>query len=216
MKHRSIAAALAAATALGLGATSASAASHASSGTERLGNRSLATVLGADGNHFDHNWRDFDIADRAVHTVLGAKPGSPVGVLADGTKRLTAFVPTDRAFRRLAHDLTGARPKTEKGTFAKLAKKLDVNTWEAVLLYHVVPGAPITYRQAKAADGAKLMTAAGGKVTVDVRHGTTVRLLDADKNDRNPKVLSDLVNINKGNKQIAHGINLVLRPVDLP
>ena len=40
-----------------------------------------------------------------------------------------------------------------------------------------------------------------------------VRLVDADPDDRNPLVVQP--NINKGNKQIAHGINRVLRPLDL-
>ena len=41
-----------------------------------------------------------------------------------------------------------------------------------------------------------------------------VRLIDADRNDGNPRVVA--FNINKGNRQIAHAINRVLRPVDLP
>ena len=41
-----------------------------------------------------------------------------------------------------------------------------------------------------------------------------VTLVDADRNDRNPAVVK--FNINKGNKQIAHAIDRVLRPVDLP
>ncbi|WP_310526492.1 hypothetical protein [Nocardioides sp.] len=40
-------------------------------------------------------------------------------------------------------------------------------------------------------------------------------LIDAAKNDRNPRVRVAAKNINKGNKQIAHGINRVLRPIDL-
>ena len=62
---------------------------------------SLADVLAADGHEYDSNWKDFDILDAAVTTVLGAKPDSPVAVLADGNVKLTAFAPTDRAFQRL-------------------------------------------------------------------------------------------------------------------
>ena len=58
---------------------------------------------------------DFDILDKAVHTVLAAKPRSAVAVLADGSVRLTAFLPTDRAFRGLVTDLTGHRRGTERG-----------------------------------------------------------------------------------------------------
>ena len=83
------------------------------------GTTSLAEVLAADGNRFDRNRHDFDIVDRAVRTVLKAKPNSPVGVLANGKDALTAFLPTDRAFRRLVRDLTGATcPSREAGLHA--------------------------------------------------------------------------------------------------
>jgi hypothetical protein len=47
--------------------------------------------------------------DNAVGAVLAAKPNSPVAVLADGNVPLTAFLPTDGAFRRLAHSLRAIR-----------------------------------------------------------------------------------------------------------
>ena len=40
-----------------------------------------------------------------------------------------------------------------------------------------------------------------------------MKLLDADRNDANPRIVQR--KINKGNRQIAHGINRVLRPVNL-
>lgn len=176
------------------------------------GTRSLAAVLAKDGAGFDRNWNDFDIVDNAVTAVLTAKPGSAVGVLADGTVALTAFLPTDRAFRRLASDLTGKHYTSESDVFADVAS-LGIDTVEAVLLYHVVPGATVTYRQALQSDGAALTTASGGIVTVDVVGGWFVSLVDADPTDRNPYVVR--ANINKGNAQIAHGISEVLRPLDL-
>ena len=176
------------------------------------GTRSLAAVLAKDGSGFDRNWNDFDIVDNAVTAVLAAKPGSPVGVLADGTVALTAFLPTDRAFRNLASDLTGKHYTTESAVFTDVAS-LGIDTVEAVLLYHVVPGATVTYRQALAADGAALTTASGGTITVDVVGRCFVSLVDADPSDRNPYVVR--ANLNKGNAQIAHGISEVLRPIDL-
>lgn len=187
----------------------------ASADTTSTGNRSLAAVLAADGNHFDRNWSDFDIVDKAVHAVLKAKPHSPVGVLAQGGTPVTAFLPTDRAFRLLVTDLTGHRPATERATFRAVTRVANTDTLENVLLYHVVPGATITYRQALKADGARLQTAlSGAKIVVNVHHHR-VRLVDADRNDRNATVVRQLADINKGNKQIAHGINRVLRPIDL-
>jgi uncharacterized surface protein with fasciclin (FAS1) repeats len=200
---------LAAAAALAVVPTGAGAAADS---PRRPGTTSLAEVLAADGNRFDHNWQDFDIVDRAVHTVLRAKPDSAVGVLAKGRTRLTAFVPNDRAFRRLVRSLTGDLPGTEKGTFRAVASVADVDTLEAILLYHVVPGATITSADAAGADGAALTTAQGGNLRVDVRR-SGIFLRDKDPNARNPQVI--VVDINKGNKQIAHGINRVLRPINL-
>ena len=71
---------------------------------------------------------------------------------------------------------------------------------------------PLTSGKVVAAEGTKLTTAQGGKVKVHVLKGK-VTLIDADKNDRNPVVR--VLDINKGNKQIAHAIDRVLRPVDL-
>jgi uncharacterized surface protein with fasciclin (FAS1) repeats len=178
-----------------------------------LGTRSLATVLAADRPGFDRNWRDYDIVEAAVGAVLKAKPSSPVKVLADGTVPLTAFIPTDQAFRNLASDVTKKRYTNEKAVFAAVAS-LGVNTVETVLLYHVVPGTTIDARTALRSDGARLTTAQGGTITVDVRSGKRIYLIDADRDDRNARVVQP--DINKGNRQIAHGISQVLRPVNLP
>jgi uncharacterized surface protein with fasciclin (FAS1) repeats len=214
MQNRRIAAlasATAVATATGLLAASPATAAPAP------GERNLVTVLDADGNRFDQKWRDFDIVHRAATTVLGAKPDSAVGVLADGSTAVTAFLPTDRAFRKLVRQV-GGTPKqlrNERAVFRTVKRTFDVDTIEAVLLYHVVPGATVTYRQALHADGAALDTAAGAPVTVEVR-GHQVRLADADTDDRDPRVIRQARNLNKGNEQIAHGIDRVLRPLDLP
>lgn len=177
------------------------------------GQASLAALLAEDGAGFDRNPSDFDILDNAVTAVLTAKPSSPVAVLADGGVALTAFLPTDQAFRRLAQDLTGQSSKSESRVFATLAEQLGVDTIENVLLYHVVPGATITYKQARAANGATLATALpGGTLTVKIAR-CRLTLVDADRDDANPAVVKK--NLNRGNLQIAHGINRVLRPVDL-
>ncbi len=199
------------AAALGASAVAVSAGPAAAAPT---GERSLATVLAADGHRFDHKWNDFDIVDAAVSAVLTHDPNSEVKVLADGSTPLTAFLPTDRAFRHLVTDLTGKQPRTERATFTKLVDAVGVGTVESVLLYHVVPGATVTYKQALGADGTALTTALGPEVTVNV-HGKRIRLQDQDPDDINAKVLMRSRDINKGNKQIAHGTSRVLRPADL-
>ena len=127
---------------------------------------SLAQVLATDGHRFDKSWGDFDILDKAVSTVLAEKPDSAVGVLAKGRTELTAFLPTDRAFRILVTNLTGTKPATERATFRTLAKAAGVDTIETVLLYHVVPGATLGSAKVLQADGTKLTTAQGGTVKV--------------------------------------------------
>lgn len=179
-----------------------------------LGNRSLAAVLTSDGNRFDRNAQDFDIATEAILAVLAAKPDSPVGVLADGRTPLTAFVPTDLAFKRLARDLLRGDFHSERVTFNRLAGALGVDTIEAVLLYHVVPGARVLKRAALRADGARLVTASNQRIIVNVeRRAPRVRLIDRDPDALNPRLVR--FNLNQGNRQIAHAINRVLRPVDL-
>ncbi|MFD6663806.1 fasciclin domain-containing protein [Micromonospora chalcea] len=203
---------------LAVGATAAAVATTAvavpaQAGAKQPGTRSLAAVLTADKSGFDRNARDFDVLTKAVLTVLQAKPDSPVKVLTDGTVALTAFVPNDYAFRELVRDITAAKKLPgEQAAFDAVAG-LGVDTVEDVLLYHVVPGATIDRK----ADGADLTTALGATVEVDVKrcwYGREVRLVDADTSDRNARVVR--YDINKGNKQIAHAVDRVLRPIDLP
>ena len=128
----------------GLGAPAALA--HGKS--KALGTRSLAAVLTADTSGFDRNGRDFDVLTAAVLAVLNAKPDSAVKVLTDGKVALTAFVPTDAAFQQLAREVTKSRKlPSEKSAFTTVAG-LGIDTVEAVLLYHVVPGATIDKRAA--------------------------------------------------------------------
>ncbi len=192
-----------------LAALPANAATHSSP-------RSLATVLTSDGNKFDKNGKDFDVVTEAVLAVLAAKPDSAVKVLADPSVKLTAFIPTDKAFLKLASDLTGKKVTSEKMAFTTVAG-LGIDTVETVLLYHVVAGSKINAKAALKANGATLTTAQGGTFTVKVSKRPSIQLRDNDPNSRNPRVVLALTDINKGkqNQQIAHGIDRVLRPVDL-
>ena len=201
--------------ALALGALSATA--PAASAQAAPGEDSLAGLLTSDGNKFDKNKNDFDIVTEAALAVVAAKPGTPVALLADGTTRLTVFAPTDQAFRLLVKDLTGQKITSEKKIFESLVALAGVDTIETVLLYHVVPGKTLTSSKVLKADGAKLMTAAGKTVKVDIKQkpSLSITLTDKDKSDQDPKVVLEALDLNKGNKQIAHGIDRVLRPIDL-
>ena len=218
MRIRSIAATLATAALLGTAAMAPATAATAGSSTAQksLGNKSLAKVLTSDGNRFDRHWNDYDIVTEAVLAVIAAKPDSAVRVLTRGNTPVTAFIPNDWSFRRLAKELTGTRFKTEKKVFNALAG-LGIDTIETVLLYHVVPGATIDSKRALGANGVALTTAQGGSLAVDVIFPKLriVQLQDQDPDATDPFLNPRALDINKGNKQIAHGIVLVLRPIDL-
>jgi hypothetical protein len=82
----------------------------------------------------------------------------------------------------------------------------------------VVPGGPILAKDALKADGAKLATALpGASIKVDVKGKDipTIMLIDLDRNDANPRINPWQTDINEGNKQVAHGITRVLRPINL-
>jgi uncharacterized surface protein with fasciclin (FAS1) repeats len=178
--------------------------------------RTLAEVLLADSakddaDGFDRRWWDYDIVTQAVLLFPDL-----VEAASDPDAELTVFLPKDIAFYRLVKDLTGTWPKSEADAFAAVAS-LGVDTVKAVLTYHIVPGA-ISYRDALRADGAVLTTLGGGTIEVDVKKrwwGTRVTLIDADTDDRNPRVVRPNIGGELANGY-AHGINLVLRPVDLP
>ena len=202
------AAALGAAALIGATALVSAPAANAADGTT-----SLATVLKAGQAKFDKDDKDFDILTKAVEAVLANKPDSAVKVLADGDTALTAFIPTDRAFKNLASTLSNKTIKTEAGAF-KVVAGLGIDTVETVLLYHVVPGATIDSGAALKANGAKLKTAVDGKVIrVRVTSAPAIILGDYAPKLANPRVNLDQVDINKGNKQVAHGINAVLLPI---
>lgn len=173
------------------------------------GTKSLAAVLTAKSS-FDKDPANFDILTAAVLAVLKAKPNSPVKVLTDGTVALTVFAPTDRAFKNLARSLTRKPVVSEESAFKSVAG-LGIDTVEQVLLYHVIPGATILSPDALKANKAVLKTALTNKtIQVGVR-GTVITLKDVSP-AQNPRVILALVDINKGNNQVAHGIDAVLLP----
>lgn len=178
------------------------------------GKTSLATVLAADGMKFDKKGSDFDILEAAVVAVLSAKPNSPVKLLTQGSKRATAFLPTDDAFAYLVRSFKGFKPKTEAKTFEFVTKLVDIDTIETILLYHVVAGTTLTSPRVLAADGSAVTTAIGKKIRVRVEHGKVI-LVDRDPDARNPRADLSQLDINRGNRQVAHGIDRVLRPVNL-
>lgn len=174
------------------------------------GTKSLAAVLTAKSS-FDSNSANYDIVTAAVLAVLKAKPNSAVKVLTDGKTAVTAFIPNDKAFMNLVTALTGKKPMSESATFKTVAG-LGIDTVESILKFHVVPGAAIMSPDALKANGASLKTALSGKMIKVSVMGTVITLGDYNKKLKDPKVILSQVDINKGNLQIAHGIDAVLMP----
>ena len=180
-----------------------------------MGTVSLASVLTSGKQGFDQNHKDYDILTAAVLAVLKAKPNSPVKVLTDGKTPLTAFIPDDQAFMNLASALTKKKVTSEAAAF-KVVAGLGIPTVERVLEYHVVPGATILSGDALKANGAHLKTALAGK-TIGVKvvaKPASITLVDYNTKLPNPKVILNQVDINKGNVQVAHGIDAVLMPTN--
>jgi uncharacterized surface protein with fasciclin (FAS1) repeats len=188
----------------------ASPASMASSQASDLKMLPLTEVLNLDNPKFDKSWGDFDVFTSVFLDVWIAKPKSAVSAISDGTVKLTAFVPTDKAFQRLVKALTGKKLKSEKAV-ADAVMSLGANTVEKVILYHVVLGDPILSPAALQANGAQLATAGGETLGVQV-NGTTINLIDKSDATKNALVILSKVDINKGTTQVAHGINQVLLP----
>jgi uncharacterized surface protein with fasciclin (FAS1) repeats len=174
----------------------------------KQGTEPLATALLADNDEFDSNGRDYDIVTQAALAVITADANSPVALLTQGNKRATVFAPQDRAFIKLVQGL-GVQVDSEKAAFDAIAGTLSIEQIENVLLYHVVAGKTITGKQAAKSNGAKLKTAQGGTLRIQVRKGK-VRVIDQNKDFPTARVVQ--ANINKGNRQIGHGINAVLVP----
>ena len=177
----------------------------------------LSDSSGDDANGFDNRWWDYDIVTQAVLLFPDL-----VSAASDPNAKLTAFLPNDRAFRILVKDLTGKWVKKESDVFDAVAS-LGTDTVKNVLLYHLIP-AKISYRDALASNGASLDTLlAKSAITVEVRKSQNkhekprkfVRLVDLDPSDRDPIVVQP----NIGGEALngyAHGIDRVLRPLDLP
>ena len=178
---------------------------------EVLGLNPLTQVLNVAEFGFDSTGTDFDILTALVLDVMGQRPNSAVGALADGNVALTAFIPTDNAFRKLVKALTGTRYAKEEKVY-NAVYGLGIKTVEKVLLYHVVVGAPILSGAAVAASGTFLTSAEGSTIRVAFNNGTTLKLRDKDRSRVNPNVILARVDINAGNNQVAHPINGVLLP----
>jgi uncharacterized surface protein with fasciclin (FAS1) repeats len=169
----------------------------------------------SDTDGFDRRSWDYDIVTQAI---LAFDDLTAAALNPDA--ELTVFLPRDSAFRRLVYEISGEWIRSEAKVFDAVVG-LGLDTVKTVLEYHVVPGAKIDYRTALQANGAELTTLLGEegpKITVKVKSflwWKWIKLVDADTNDRNPRVSQPNIG-GEASNGFAHGINRVLRPIDLP
>jgi len=201
--RRIIAAALAALTAIALAAP-------AFAGSQPAGTVVDVAVAASGGGTFDGKETDYDVL---VQAVLAAGLADALG---DPEAKWTVFAPNDRAFKRLAADLTGAWPASEQTAFETIAgalASLDPNgdpipLLREVLLYHVVGGKALKVKKVL---GSRQLTMAN-EDTVRVRGRT---LVDREPDLRNPRLVRSASNIAASNG-VIHTLDRVLIPADLP
>jgi uncharacterized surface protein with fasciclin (FAS1) repeats len=177
----------------------------------------LWQVLNSDGNRFDTNANDFDLVTEAVRLFpdLRAAANNPAA-------ELTVFLPNDRAFRLLLDELNGDAPvpAREAKVLEQLAAAATAPVVLQVLQYHIVPAkAGVTDVIGLLGQDVKtLLEVEGETVTISPYLNTVpffIGVKDMDKSDRNARVIA--VNIGgEASNGFAHGIDRVLRPIDLP
>ena len=177
---------------------------------ESLKSIPLTELLKLKTSDFDSNLSDFDIFTALFMDVWGLLPESKIQVISDGNQALTAFIPNDRAFKRLVAFLTG-KTLTSESNIATAVMNLGEKTVENILLYHLVPGQTLTYSQALSSDGVVLSTVSGSSIRLNAS-GSSLLLIDKKTKHTNPVIVNTKSDLNLGSKQLAHGINHVLLP----
>lgn len=177
---------------------------------ESLKSIPLTEQLKLKTSDFDSNLSDFDIFTALFMDVWGLLPESKIQVISDGNQALTAFIPNDRAFKRLVAFLTG-KTLTSESNIATAVMNLGEKTVENILLYHLVPGQTLTYSQALSSDGVVLSTVSGSSIRLNAS-GSSLLLIDKKTKHTNPVIVTTKSDLNLGSKQLAHGINQVLLP----
>jgi uncharacterized surface protein with fasciclin (FAS1) repeats len=207
MKRSLIAGLAIALSATAIAPTATTSASGASSTT--IAQVLLADAAQDDANGFDRRWHDYDIVTQAVLAFPDLTAAA-----SDATASLTVLAPTDRAFRRLVHSLTGTWMRTEKEVFDAVLG-LGVDTVKAVLTYHIV-GAKLDPKTVLNSDNVAVTTLGGGTFTVDVisKKFAFVQFVDGDPDARNAFLSAINVGGVLANGYI-HGVDRVLRPIDL-
>jgi len=165
----------------------------------------LLDVLKESGGSFDDDNTDFDM-------LLAALQATGLDAAADDPDAdLTVFAPNDAAFVSLAQSL-GYEGEDEEGAFQAIVDAAGVLRPEDplsfvsdVLTYHISPGE----QDSTAVLGAdSIDTLFGSELGVD-----GASLVDADPDADDAEIIATDIGANNG---VAHVIDEVLRPLDLP
>ena len=163
---------------------------------------------------------NFNVIGQVVLALADAGVLTGADVEALSTAKLTAFLPTDLAFRRLAADVSGQKlwKVKESEVIPILTGALDLATIGAVVKYHIYAGGKVDFGTALKLDtnkrnGTDVVIAmySGGELGID-RRGGKLQLDDAGTagfGSNDPYVTRK--NIRAGNA-LVHGISEVLLP----
>ena len=148
---------------------------------------------------------DFSILLSTVGFIDANLPSSDLVGALSGAGPLTVFAPNNNAFGLLAGDLgfTGDASNTAD-VIAFLTTNVPVETLNAVVTYHVLPGA---FTSSDVANADTLTTLQGGTITPDLP-----TLVDNEPDLIDPSLIALDIIADNG---IVHVIDRVLLPVDL-
>ena len=169
----------------------------------------LLGILQSDNDMFDDNQNDFDIVTQAIATCsadLRAGADNPEATL-------TAFLPTDKAFRILVDDVFGLSVKNEAELFGAIAGAFDCETIDIILKYHVAPATLYAADVLTLESGYMVPNLAMLPLEVSFkgRKGKgQIRLVDNEPMLRNPIVVATDIMADNG---VAHVIDRVLLPI---
>jgi hypothetical protein len=164
------------------------------------------------GAELDDNAHDYDIIVQTVIALESLGGDTDLGgatlldVLSDPTAAVTAFVPRDSAFRRLARDLGWDGSGGDGGALTTITNTFPLETIRNVVKYHVVPGRLGVFKVLRTSTFDTVLPG-----TSFTRIG--LRLKDNDPDLRDPFLTLPLGL--RGGRSIAHTITRVLIPVNL-
>jgi uncharacterized surface protein with fasciclin (FAS1) repeats len=161
----------------------------------------LADILLADGDMFDSNQNDFDIVTEAV--IATGLDGAAASLT------LTAFLPTDKAFRILVEDLYGISIKNEEALFNAIVEALTPDGVKEVLLYHLVSGVVTAADVVELPNGTPVNTLLDESFDINFRGKGQIRLVDGAPFQRDPIIRQTDIFADNG---VAHVIDRVLLP----